>query len=204
MGWPDQTGDANYEVINRSNMQPVFKFIANTDQDAQRKYTQFLDVMMLPHDTENYGWRSIVVPGSTLDLQRQRAAAADTNNLRPTGPGPWEVANRANNQVYYNCGHTQRPAAEAEARAWLSQNGHNPNDFEVRTRQGVSQTLTRPGQGQQTFTGNWLILDPEGREIHRFGGIGNVQSDANRVAINWMRARPGTLQAGVTVVPEMQ
>lgn len=204
LGWPDQTGDANYEVIDRSNMQPVFKFIANTDQDAQRKYTQFLDVMMLPHDTENYGWRSIVVPGSTLDLQRQRAAAADTNNLRPTGPGPWEVANRANNQVYYNCGHTQRPAAEAEARAWLSQNGHNPNDFEVRTRQGVSQTLTRPGQGQQTFTGNWLILDPEGREIHRFGGIGNVQSDANRVAINWMRARPGTLQAGVTVVPEMQ
>jgi len=66
------------------------------------------------------------------------------------------------------------------------------------------QTLTRPGQGQQTFTGNWLIQDPQGRTIHRFGGIGNVQSDANRVAMNWMRARPGTLQAGVTVVPEMQ
>jgi hypothetical protein len=66
------------------------------------------------------------------------------------------------------------------------------------------QTLTRPGQGQQQWTGEWLILDPNDRVIHRFGGVGNVQADANRVAINWLRQNPGRMQAGVTVVPEMQ
>ena len=65
------------------------------------------------------------------------------------------------------------------------------------------QTLTRPGQGQQTFTGNWLVLDPQDREIYRFSGVGNNQSDANRAAMNWLRSNPGRMQAGVTVVPEM-
>jgi hypothetical protein len=65
------------------------------------------------------------------------------------------------------------------------------------------RTLTTPGQAQQQWTGEWLVLDPNGRELHRFSGIGNVQADANRHAINWLRAHPGAMQAGVTVVPEM-
>jgi hypothetical protein len=65
------------------------------------------------------------------------------------------------------------------------------------------QTLTRPGQGQQQFTGEWRIVSPNGEEIHRFGGIGNVQADANRVAIEWLRRNPGRMQAGVEVVPVM-
>jgi murein DD-endopeptidase MepM/ murein hydrolase activator NlpD/pyrimidine deaminase RibD-like protein len=112
-------------------------------------------------------------------------------------------------------------AAEVEARSVIDQRRESPELYGVRTQQADSaqggiidiepdvaqnfapQTLTRPGQGQQTFTGNWLILDPDGQEIHRFSGVGNVQSDANRVAINWMRSNPGRMQAGVTVVPEM-
>jgi hypothetical protein len=66
------------------------------------------------------------------------------------------------------------------------------------------QTLTRPGQGQQQWTGEWLILDPDDRVIHRFGGVGNVQADANRIAMDWLRRNPRHMQAGVTVAPEMQ
>jgi putative chitinase len=135
------------------------------------------------------------------------------------------VASRSNNQVYFNPPSTYRRNAESESRTWLSNNGHNPNEFEVRTRQGAGnadaaqggiidiepdisqytapQTLTRPGQGQQTFTGEWQVLDPEDREIYRFSGVGNNQSDANRVAMNWLRQNPGRMQAGVTVVPVM-
>jgi hypothetical protein len=58
-------------------------------------------------------------------------------------------------------------------------------------------------QAPQEWTGEWLVLDPNGRELHRFSGIGNVQADANRHAINWLRAHPGAMQAGITVVPEM-
>ncbi len=126
LGWPDQTGDANYEIVNRSTMQPVFLFIANTEADAANKYQQWLAAAGLPDETEDYGWR-----------QRQS-----------------------------------------------------------------TQAIPRQSSGE--FTGNWLILDPQGRTIHRFGGVGNVQSDANRAAITWLRAHPGSMQAGVTVVPEMR
>jgi hypothetical protein len=168
------------------------------------------------------------VPGSTLDLQRQRAAAQepqDSNSLRPTGPGPWEVANRANNQVYFNPPSTYRRNAESEARTWLSRNGHNEADFEVRTREGANsdttqggiidiepdisqytapQTLTRPGQGQQTFTGEWKVLLPSGEEVYRFGSVGNSQSDANRVAAFWLRQNGyGVSGEGFEVLPVM-
>jgi hypothetical protein len=174
------------------------------------------------------------IPEIPLDIEIAPPRTAAANPLMPTGPGPWEVASRSNNQVYYNPGHQTRMAAQAEAERWLLDNGHNPNDFEVRTRetagnrdaaqggivdvagdnwsaeferrmqQQAPQTLTRPGQGQQQFTGTWRVLDPEDREIYRFSGVGNNQSDANRVAMNWMRQNPGRMQAGVTVVPEMQ
>jgi hypothetical protein len=148
----------------------------------------------------------------------------DVNTLRPTGPGPWEVANRSNNQVYFNPEHTNRGAAETEARTWLSQNGHNPADFEVRTRQTASnadaaqgglidveieipdtapRTPTTPGQPQQQFTGEWKVVDPQGRIIYSFSGVGNNQGDANRVAMDWLRRNPQRMQAGVEVLPVM-
>jgi hypothetical protein len=35
------------------------------------------------------------------------------------------------------------------------------------------------------FSGEWKVVDGLNREVHRFGGIGNSQSDANRVAREW-------------------
>ena len=136
LGWGGQEADANYEVIDRSNNRSVFKFIANTPQEAARKYGQVLDVFGFPHDTENYGFREIARPGSTLDLQRQRVSAGD-------------------------------------------------------------------------FTGQWKVMI-DGEEVYRFGGAGNNQGDANRIAREWIRQQiaRGTLNpsddADITVVPVMQ
>jgi len=35
------------------------------------------------------------------------------------------------------------------------------------------------------FSGEWKVVDGLNREVHRFGGIGNSQADANRVAREW-------------------
>jgi hypothetical protein len=171
---------------------------------------------------ELYGVRTATAGNTdnwSADFERRR----QSGDLTPHGPGPWEVASRSNNQVYYNPPSSNPIEAESQSRTWLRQNGHDEADFEVRTREGIDstdaaqggivdvageqpaapRTLTRPGQGQQQWTGEWLVLDPNGRELHRFSGIGNVQADANRHAINWLRAHPGAMQAGVTVVPEM-
>ena len=67
-------------------------------------------------------------------------------------------------------------------------------------RQRAAQT---PAAGT-TWTGQWLVRDNRGNVLHSFGGIGNSQADANRVAAGWL-ARQG-YQAGleVDVVPEMR
>lgn len=56
----EQSSDANYEIIDRNTNRPVFRFIANTDGEAQRKYSDWLSGQGLSNDTENYGWRAIL------------------------------------------------------------------------------------------------------------------------------------------------
>ena len=138
LGWPDQTGDANYEIVDRSNGNRIMVFIANTEQDALRKYEQWLDVAMLPHDTENYGFRVIAIPGSTIDLQRQRAAAAAGNVTNPLWREPqslsravgrefvgWSVRLPTGEEVsqIHGIGNNQGDANRIAAQ-WLRDNGY--------------------------------------------------------------------------------
>ena len=110
--------------------------IANTEYDARRKYADWLSAAGYPIETEDYGFREIAQPGSTLDIQRQRVNAGD-------------------------------------------------------------------------FTGQWKVMI-DGEEVYRFGGAGNNQGDANRIAREWItqQIRRGTLNpaenADITVVPVMQ
>lgn len=145
------------------------------------------------------------VPGefrSTENVPRE----GQPRNLVPTGPGPWEIYRISDNSAVRPLDQTNRGGAEHEARTALGLRGEAPELYGVRTRQTtaqVPQTLTRPGQGQQTFTGEWQVVDPEGREIYRFSGVGNNQGDANRVAMDWLRRNPQRMQAGVEVLPVM-
>ena len=215
LGWPDQTGDANYEVVDRQTMQPVFKFVANTAADAERKYTQIMDAMGLPDTTENYGWRVI------------GDASAPSGTGRPNDPtGRYAIVARDDTAAYgrrggpppyyyfrFNMGN---PEEQRHGRyvlmAWAARNNVNSSDYMVVDTEeyadsGTAQDLPnlfpdlpRP-QGQ--FTGEWKIL-VNGEEVHRFGGIGNVQADANRVAAQWLRDNGrGVSGEGFEVVPVM-
>ena len=206
-------GAPNWEIQRNSDQEVVHRFGADNQNDAMIQATDFMNTQ---------GW-------SNNDYTIQAAdSQTNVNPLRPTGPGPWEVASRSNNQVYYNPEHTNRGAAESEARTWLSQNGHNPNDFEVRTREGSRSDAARSGiidiepdievvypgstldlqrQRQQatpgTFSGAWKVL-VNGEEVHRFSGVGNNQSDANRVAATWLRNNGrGVSGEGFEVYPIM-
>jgi hypothetical protein len=64
--------------------------------------------------------------------------------------------------------------------------------------------VPQPAGGE--FTGNWLIRAEDGTVLHRFGGIGNSQADANRTAQTWAQRNPDVMRqhpGGVDVVPEM-
>jgi hypothetical protein len=131
---------------------------------------RWLAAQGLPADTEDYGFREIALPGSTIDLQRQRAAQYQSVPI----PGVTDVE--------LDIPLASRPGGDAAQGGIVDVAGEQPT-------------------GQ--FTGEWMVLDPEDREIYRFSGVGNNQSDANRVAMNWLRQNPGRMQAGVTVVPVM-
>ena len=47
----------------------------------------------------------------------------------------------------------------------------------------------------------WKIVGPDGNTLHEFGGVGNVQADANTYALGWLRRNPEHMQTGVEVVP---
>jgi hypothetical protein len=87
-----------------------------------------------------------------------------------------------------------KTAAQAQQQATpASQNTGDPGSL-------IDQGLAASGN----FTGNWLIQDPEGRTLHRFGGVGNSQGDANNFALRWLRSNPQHIYTGVEVVPELR
>ena len=188
------------------------------------------------------------IPGSTLDLQRQRAAqqGADTNIN-------YEIYNRETGEVVDTTQHRNDDEAQIRLDDYRAHGPHRLNTqdairtFGMRRGPGVTntqtdtnplsptgpgqyqytstpipgvqdveldipfapQTLTRPGQDQQTFTGEWRVM-VDGEEVYRFSGVGNNQGDANRVGQNWIlqQIRQGTLTpvegVDVEVLPVMR
>jgi hypothetical protein len=174
-----------------------------------------------------------LLPGSTLDLQRQRAAAAQQPEPDPTRYEMYRISDgrtvMANNMPIEF--HALTPE-DAERKLRIYAAAHNlgaPELFDVRSvLQPVSdinlfpeiEPAQQPTDQQQggivdvagdqpaaqtggQFTGEWKVVDPQGREIYRFSGVGNSQRDANNVAIRWLQQNPRHMQGGVEVVPVM-
>jgi hypothetical protein len=103
--------------------------------------------------------------------------------------------------------------------AWAARNSVDPTDYIVvdttqyaDAAQGgtvdvaTDQPAPQPAGGE--FTGNWLIRAEDGTVLHRFGGIGNSQADANRTALAWAQRNPALIRLydngrGFDIVPEM-
>lgn len=81
---------------------------------------------------------------------------------------------------------TQR---DRQSKSTKSDNSDKPKsdikDIDVDVAQNFQQPAARTG-GE--FTGRWKIVSGRtGETLHTFGGVGNVQSDANRTAAQWAR-----------------
>ena len=111
------------------------------------------------------------------------------------------------------------PSREA-AEQWIEQcraeNPHMRTDIEVREIEPTQPARPAPAapvpgstadiqqrRAQGEFTGAWRVVDSQGNEIYRFSGVGNSQSDANRVAMQWLRDHPEHMQSGAEVLPIM-
>jgi hypothetical protein len=92
-----------------------------------------------------------------------------------------------------------RSALNAQDRDVITIQAHLAGSTQDLQQQRAQQAASQP-QGE--FTGRWQVQDIQGRVLHTFGGIGNSQGDANRVARQW--AEQNGFRQSFEVVPEMR
>jgi hypothetical protein len=211
----------DYEIYNRDTGAVAVAFMATNDDDAIARVDQYRQT----HQGD-YGVRR--GPGVSA------AAASTTQSHpegrgRPNNPnGRYAIVARSDQAAY---GRTGGPAPAYQFRfdmenleqqgygrgvlqAWAARNSVDPaNYIVVDTTQYADQIPTididvepapapqQPGMGQ--WNGQWKVL-VGGQEVYRFGGVGNSQADANRIAAAWLRQNgQGVSGEGFEVYPVM-
>lgn len=167
--------------------------------------------------------RTEPIPGSTLDLARQRAAAAGSqtdmeNRLgwsSQSADANYEIVDRRTNRPVFLFIANTETEAWSKYGDWLAASGYpeDTEDFGWRPRGARGQharsipASNQSGDGE--FTGQWQVMY-NGEELTRISGIGNSQADANRVGREYIlqQIRSGQLRpvegAEIEVVPVMR
>jgi hypothetical protein len=216
----------DYELYNRTTNAVIDTFPARNDDEAQVRLDDYREHGAGQSNPDNFGVRR--GPGVST------AAASTTQSHpegrgRPNNPtGRYAIVARSDQAAY---GRTGGPAPAYQFRfdmenleqqgygrgvlqAWAARNSVDPaNYIVVDTTQYADQIPTididvepapapqLPGMGQ--WNGQWKVL-VGGREVYRFGGVGNSQADANRIAAAWLRQNgQGVSGEGFEVYPVM-
>jgi hypothetical protein len=160
-------------------MLPIYRFMAASHEDADLVRDQWAKahdqdperIIAHPDATKRYGQPAAKaasapqdIPEVPLDIEIAPPRTAATTTITPTGPGPWEVYSRINNNAVYRLAHTNRQAAQTEAQTWLRQNNHNADEYGVRTRPATTANNTAPW---------WYIkrvddVEGGGEYVHRY------------------------------------
>jgi hypothetical protein len=150
----------DYELYSRASGAVIDTFPARNDDEAITRLSDYINFGAGQSSPDNFDVRRAgraPIAGSTLDLQRQRAAAG----------------------------------------ADAAQGGIIDVDIDLEPAPAPQPA----GQGQ--WNGQWKVL-VGGQEVYRFGGVGNSQADANRIAAAWLRDNgQGVSGEGFEVYPVM-
>jgi hypothetical protein len=68
----DQDSD-QYEIVDRRNNRVLLQYLADDAADAGDKFSNWLRNQGMPADTENYGWRPLVVVNESTESDAERA-----------------------------------------------------------------------------------------------------------------------------------
>jgi len=70
LGLPSQSANANYAVVDRQTLDPVFRFVATNRNEANRTYGAWLAAAGLPTTTEDFGFQEIrpQIPEVPMDV----------------------------------------------------------------------------------------------------------------------------------------
>jgi hypothetical protein len=192
LGLPSQSANANYAVVDRRTLDPVFRFQAGNRRDANGIYGEWLAAAGLPTTTEDYGFQEI----------RPESVAQRPSEI----PRDWRIVDRATDETL----NTVRGASQDQA---LAVRDDTARRHGVDASQLSLQVIFNPDAAQQEipevpmdvaqnfpqdrtdgrninfgnqFSGQWRVM-LDGEEVWRFRGVGNNQADANRIAQTWLQ-----------------
>jgi len=119
----------------------------------------------------------------------------------------YKLYRTADQSIVYTFQATSVEEAREKAQAWLLDQGIDRRGYGLSR---MDQPAPAPGsttdiqqqRAQGGFTGAWKVL-ADGEEVYRFSGVGNVQRDANRVAIQWLRDNGYDQGTDIEVLPIM-
>jgi hypothetical protein len=82
LGLPSQSTNANYAVVDRRTLDPVFRFSAGNRRDANGIYGEWLAAAGLPTTTEDYGFQEIrpEIPEVPMDVAQNFPDRTDGRN----------------------------------------------------------------------------------------------------------------------------
>jgi hypothetical protein len=207
----------NYELYSRASGTVIDTFPARNDDEARIRLDDYRQHGAGQSNPDNFGVRR-AGRGHTQNPTDQTASHPEGRG-RPHDPtGQYAIVARSDQAAY---GRTGGPAPAYQFRfnmanledqghgryvkqAWAARNGVNPDDYiVVDTTQYNNEGPTETPQANPTgeFNGQWKVIDGLGREVYRFGGVGNNQADANSIAATW--ARTTGFDGNIEVYPVM-
>jgi hypothetical protein len=218
----------DYELYSRASGAVIDTFPARNDDEAMIRLNDYREHGAGQSNPDNFGVRrgpSVGAAGASTTTPHPEGRG------RPHDPtGRYAIVARSDQAAY---GRTGGPAPNYQFRfnmqnledqghgryvlqAWAARNSVDPADYiVVDTTQyaDANQIPTididvepapapqQPGVGQ--WNGQWKVL-VGGEEVYRFGGVGNSQADANRIAAAWLRQNgQGVSGEGFEVYPVM-
>jgi hypothetical protein len=186
LGLPSQSATANYAVVDRQTLDPVFKFHADDRRAANGIYGEWLAAAGLNNSTGDYEFREIR-PGEPEESESRLWAVRriSDDNAQPMGP---TLTIRARDEQAAR-DQVRRDYPEYEL-AWLDVQPAEDNAV-PEVPMDVAQNFPDRTDGRDInfgnqFSGQWKVMI-DGEEVYRFRGVGNNQGDANRIAQLWLR-----------------
>ena len=178
----NNTSNGYYIIRGMDHNDKVSAFTADNDQEA----IEVLDFYRHMHPGEEYN----VIPAAASRSQNNGVQDIPIDVAQNFPDTTWEIYRLSNpSVVYHTITAPYQVAAIRQASTLLARNGLDSSEFDIRPAAvpGSTQDLQQQRANPGSFTGAWRVLDTAGREVWRFRGVGNVQADANRVAIDWLQ-----------------
>ena len=177
------TADGNWEIYSIASNNTVYRFTANTEEEAVQAFRIWQDAVREP-SLSREGFNLRTTPGTGQQQYRVTYTTMDDQ-----GTSMHDTSVQARNA----------DAAMAQVRQALQARGQTPEYISADPLISTSA----PARGTESLPpGNtrWLVMDQNDREVYSFVHRSN-QGEANQYAANWLRQNGMLGQGEFMVVP---